>query len=70
MELDTKLTVISASNAVVGTNDNASTSAMTFPGVRCSYLSGTLQPGNYTVQVTGGASFNPGTFRLHVRSGA
>jgi len=70
VELDTKLTVISATNSVVGTNDDASTSGMTFPGVRCSYLSGTLEPGTYTVQVTGGASFNPGTFRLHVRSGA
>jgi len=70
VELDTKLTVVDASNTVVGTNDNTSTSAMTFPGLRCSYLSGTLEPGTYTVQVTGGASFNPGTFRLHVRSGA
>ena len=70
VELDTRLTVTDASNTVIGTNDNTSTNVMTFPGIRCSYLSVTLQPGSYLVQVTGGASFNPGTFRLHVRSGA
>jgi hypothetical protein len=35
-------------------------------------VSATLQPGTYTVQVSGSSvpAFNPGTFRLHVRSGA
>ena len=78
LEMNTLITVLNSSSAVVGTNDNTSsaTGLMTFPGTRCSYVSATLQPGTYTVQVTGGfsvggsADFNPGTFRLHVRSGA
>jgi subtilisin family serine protease len=79
LELNTLITVLNATNTVIGTNDNtaSSTGLMTFPGSRCSYVSATLQPGTYTVQVTGGfstgptvADFNPGTFRLHVRSGA
>ena len=78
LELNTLITVLDASNTVKGSNDNTSSfgGVMTFPGSRCSYVSATLQPGTYTVQVTGGfstgptvADFNPGTFRLHVRSG-
>jgi hypothetical protein len=78
LEMNTLITVLNSSNTVVGTNDNTPSSSglMTFPGTRCSYVSATLQPGTYTVQVTGGfstgpsvADFNPGTFRLHVRSG-
>jgi uncharacterized protein (DUF2141 family) len=78
LEMNTLITVLNSASSVVGTNDNTSsaTGLMTFPGSRCSYVSATLQPGTYTVQVTGGfsvggsADFNPGTFRLHVRSGA
>jgi subtilisin family serine protease len=78
VELNTFITVKSSSGSVVGSNDNtsSSTGAMTFPGTRCSYVSATLQPGTYTVEVKGGnalppaPAFNPGTFRLHVRSGA
>jgi hypothetical protein len=78
LELNTFLTVKDSGGGVVGSNDNTSsaTGLMTFPGSRCSYVSATLQPGTYTVEVKGGnssgggASFNPGTFRLHVRSGA
>jgi serine protease len=77
LELNTFITVKSSSGSVVGSNDNTSsaTGLMTFPGTRCSYVSATLQPGTYTVEVKGGnssgggADFNPGTFRLHVRSG-
>ncbi|MEO6209694.1 MAG: S8 family serine peptidase [Gemmatimonadaceae bacterium] len=79
LEMNTLITVLNSASSVVGTNDNTSsaTGLMTFPGSRCSYISTTLQPGTYTVNVTGGfstgpsvADFNPGTFRLHVRSGA
>jgi len=70
VELNTKLSLTNASNTVIGTNDNTSTNAMTFPGVACSYLSLMLQPGTYTVRVSSGVGFNAGTFRLHVRSGA
>lgn len=78
LEMNTLITVLNSASSVVGTNDNTSsaTGLMTFPGSRCSYVSATLQPGTYTVNVTGGfsvngsADFNPGTFRLHVRSGA
>jgi len=79
LELNTLITELDATNTLVGSNDNtaSSTGLMTFPGTRCSYVSATLQPGTYTVQVTGGfstgptvADFNPGTYRLHVRSGA
>ncbi|MBK5186841.1 MAG: S8 family serine peptidase [Gemmatimonadaceae bacterium] len=78
LELNTLITVKSSTGAVVGSNDNtsSSTGVMTFPGTRCSYVSATLQRGEYSVEVQGGnalgggASFNPGTFRLHVRSGA
>jgi subtilisin family serine protease len=77
LELNTFITVKSSGGSVVGSNDNTSSSTglMTFPGLRCSYVSATLQPGTYTVEVKGGNSsggpaFNPGTFRLHVRSGA
>ncbi|MGH7622443.1 MAG: hypothetical protein ACREMU_08910, partial [Gemmatimonadaceae bacterium] len=69
LELNTKLTLTNSSNTVIGTNDNTSSSVMTFPGIACSYLSLTLQPGTYTVQVASGTGFNAGTFRLHVRSG-
>ncbi|MEP7065337.1 MAG: S8 family serine peptidase [Gemmatimonadota bacterium] len=78
LELNTFLTVKNSGGDVVGSNDNMSsaTGLMTFPGTRCSYVSATLQPGDYIVEVKGGnsigggAGFNPGTFRLHVRSGA
>ena len=78
LELNTFITVKNSAGAVVGSNDNTSsaTGLMTFPGSRCSYVSATLDPGTYSVEVKGGndsgggASFNPGTFRLHVRSGA
>jgi subtilisin family serine protease len=76
LELNTFITVKSASGASIASNDNTSsfTGPMTFPGVACSYVSLTLQPGNYSVEVRGGNPstplFNPGTFRLHVRSGA
>jgi subtilisin family serine protease len=74
LELNTVISVVSAASTVVATNDNTSsaTGAMTFPGARCSHVSATLQPGTYTVQVSGSSvpAFNPGTFRLHVRSGA
>jgi hypothetical protein len=77
LELNTLITVKNSTGAVVGTNDNTSsaTGLMTFPGSRCSYVSATLQPGEYSVEVKGGnasgggAAFNQGTFRLHVRSG-
>jgi subtilisin family serine protease len=76
VELNTLLTVRTSDGTVVGSNDNtsSSTGVMTFPGSRCSYVSATLQPGTYTVEVRGGsfvngAAFNPGTYRLHVRSG-
>ena len=78
VEMNTLITVRNAGGTVVGSNDNTSSASgvMTFPGSRCSYVSATLQPGTYTVEVTGGdvssggVQFNPGTFRLHVRSGA
>jgi hypothetical protein len=78
LELNTFITVKNSSGSVVGSNDNTSsaTGHMTFPGSRCSWVSATLQPGTYTVEVKGGEDpingplFNPGTFRLHVRSGA
>ncbi len=73
LELNTVLTVLNSASTVVATNDNTSsaTGLMTFPGSRCSYVSTTLQPGTYTVQVTSSnvPAYNPGTFRLHVRSG-
>lgn len=78
LEMNTLITVLDASSASLGSNDNtpSSTGLMTFPGTRCSRLSLTLQPGTYSVQVKGGfstgptvADFNPGTFRLQVRSG-
>ncbi len=77
LEMNTFITVRDGSGTVVGANDNTSSASglMTFPGSRCSYVSATLQPGKYTVEVTGGdesaggPQFNPGTFRLHVRSG-
>jgi len=76
--MNTLITLLDASSASLGSNDNtpSSTGLMTFPGTRCSRLSLSLQPGTYTVQVKGGfstgptvADFNPGTFRLQVRSG-
>ena len=78
LELNTLITVKTSGGTVVGTNDNTSsaTGHMTFPGSRCSWVSATLEPGTYTVEVKGGEDpingplFNPGTFRLHVRSGA
>ncbi|MDQ2765879.1 MAG: S8 family serine peptidase [Gemmatimonadota bacterium] len=77
LELNTFITVKNAAGDLVGSNDNTSsaTGKMTFPGSRCSYVSATLNPGTYTVVVQGGGDpllgplFNPGTFRLHVRSG-
>ena len=78
LELNTFITVKNSAGGVVGSNDNTSSASghMTFPGTRCSYVSATLDPGTYTVEVKGGEDpvngplFNPGTFRLHVRSGA
>jgi hypothetical protein len=78
LELNTLITVLDASSTVVASNDNTSSSTgkMSFPGDLCSYVSVALQPGNYTVQVKGGAfvqhvaTFSPGTFRLHVRKGS
>jgi subtilisin family serine protease len=79
LELNTAITVTDAHGTLVGSNDNTSstTGHMTFPGQLCSYVSAQLSPGTYTVEVkagggsAGGADlFNPGTYRLQVRSGA
>jgi subtilisin family serine protease len=79
LELNTVLTVTDAHGNLVGSNDNTSSSTghMSFPGQLCSYVSSQLSAGTYTVQVSagGGSSasgadlFNPGTYRLQVRSG-
>jgi subtilisin family serine protease len=78
LELNTALFVTDAHGAVIASNDNTSSASghMSFPGELCSYVSVQLSPGTYTVVVTaaagsaGGASlFNPGTYRLQVRSG-
>jgi len=79
LELNTVLTVTDAHGNLVGTNDNTSsaTGHMSFPGQLCSYVSAQLSAGTYTVEVTAGGGsaggadlFNPGTYRLQVRSGA
>jgi hypothetical protein len=78
LELNTVLTVTDAHGMLVGSNDNTSstTGHMSFPGQLCSYVSAQLSAGTYTVAVkAGGGSFlgadlfNPGTYRLQVRSG-
>jgi hypothetical protein len=78
LELNTSLTVTDAHGALVGSNDNTSSASghMSFPGQLCSYVSAHLNAGTYTVEVhPGGGSvagadlFNPGTYRLQVRSG-
>lgn len=78
LELNTWIVVKNSTNDAIGSNDDTSSggsSPMTFPGRYCSYVSMTLQPGSYVVEIRGGTSsfgppyFNPGTFRLQVRSG-
>jgi hypothetical protein len=77
LELNTYIRLKDSGGTIIGSNDNtsSSTGVMTFPGSRCSYVSATLDPGTYTVEVKGGDAsqggpeFNPGTYRLHVRSG-
>jgi hypothetical protein len=76
--LNTFVTAKRSGGGGVGSNDDTSsaTELLTFPGSRCSYVSATMQRGTYTVEVKGGnssggaAGFNPGTFRLLVRTGA
>jgi subtilisin family serine protease len=78
LELNTALTLTDAHGTLIGSNDNtASTSGhMSFPGQLCSYVSAQLSAGTYTVEVKAGSGsaggadlFNPGTYRLQVRSG-
>jgi subtilisin family serine protease len=79
LELNTAISVTDAQGTLVGSNDNTSstTGHMSFPGQLCSYVSAQLSPGTYTVEVAAGGGsaggaglFNPGTYRLQVRSGS
>jgi subtilisin family serine protease len=78
LELNTAISVTDAHGTLVGSNDNTSstTGHMSFPGQLCSYVSAQLSTGTYTVEVSSGGGsaggadlFNPGTYRLQVRSG-
>lgn len=75
LELNTAITLRTAAGAAVATNDNSSyfsASGMTFPGLYCSKISTTLQPGTYTIEVDFSTTpaGNPGSYRLQVRTGA
>ncbi|HEY7877819.1 MAG TPA: S8 family serine peptidase, partial [Gemmatimonadaceae bacterium] len=75
LELNTTLTLLDHTGATVASNDNSSYfsgSSMTFPGIYCSKISMTLQPGAYTVLVGWSTvpAPNPGSYRLHVRTGS
>lgn len=74
LELNTTLTLLDPTGATVASNDNSSyfSGGMTFPGLYCSRISHTLQPGLYTVLVgwSSAPAPNPGSYRLQVRTGS